>query len=380
MRSQLADPVVVLSSIEWNFTWQRHQALASVLARLSPQVVFVESLPKRIPRLDELNRISRRLFRSRGHQAEVVPVATQWRPSNLHVLSPVALPAVYSFLNALNRRLFLPRLAEKIERFLSAPPLVINYSPTQAAVDLCRILQPRALIYDYVDCWSADPRTPRPILQAHRRMLGMADVVTTPARFLAEEARQWTGKPVQVVGHGVDFDLFNQLSHEQVRKPARKLGYFGGIGPYLDYDFLLALAEQFQILLVGPLRLTLPPHENITWRPMVPHRQVVREIADCDAFVLPYKTDAYAQGVNPIKLLECFATGRPVVGTPIPAIQQYAEVMMVAETGQEAVRMLRSMDVYESEDKRCRRLQIARENSWEMAAEHVLAMVPVLSG
>lgn len=379
MRQRLAHPVVVLSSIEWDFTWQRHQALASVLSHLSSRVVFVESLPKRFPRLEEGKRLRRRLLQTKPRHAESAPATAQWRPSNLDVLSPVALPAVSPFLNALNRRFFLPRLASRIGRLLPNAAIIINYLPTQSAVDLCQMLHPQALIYDYVDRWAADPRTPGAVLRAHERMLQMADAVTTPSHFLAEEARQWTSKPVRVVGHGVDFDLFQQLHHDRTIGQVRKLGYFGGIGPYLDYDFLLALAHHFQILLVGPLRVNLPPHDNIIWRPMVPHRQVVAEMADCDVFVLPYKIDAYAQGVNPIKLLECFATGRPVIGTPIPAIQQYAEVMMVAETGEEAVRMLQEIDVHERQDKRNRRLQIAQENSWEVAVEHILGMVPALS-
>ena len=371
MARRLDQPVVILAAIEWDFTWQRHQALACELAALCPGVVFVESLPKRLPRPREMGRIARRLARAWPGRGGAVRVR-QRRVPNLTVLSPVALPAVWSGFHRINRAFFLPRLAAEIRRLAGPSPVVLNYLPTQSALDLCALLEPAFLVYDYTDRRQGDPRLHASLLASHRAMLDAADLVASPSPFLAAEAEAASETPAVVVPHGVDFDLFHRLDRGQPATRVRRVGYFGGIGPFLDYDLLQALAEPFELLLVGPVRGSLPPLKNCTLRPLVPHPQVVDEIASCDAFVLPYRVDDYAQGISPIKLLECFATGRPVVGTAIPALEPHRDKMIVVENGAQAVERLLHIERYEDEGKRQARLAVARENSWRRAADQLL--------
>lgn len=369
--------VGILAAIEWDFTWQRHQALACELARQSTGVVFVESLPKRLPKLGEMGRIARRLVRSWSGPRGTVKVRQQ-RVPNLTLLSPVALPAVWSGFHWINRVLFLPRLAARIRRLIGPLPIVLNYLPTQSALDLCALLKPAFLVYDYTDRRQGDPRLPTSLLASHQAMLDAADLVVSPSSFLAAEAAQASETPTEIVPHGVDFDLFYQLDRGQPTTCVQRIGYFGGIGPFLDYDLLQVLGESFELLLVGPVRGNLPPLKNCTLRPLVPHTQVVDEIASCDAFVLPYKIDAYAQGISPIKLLECFATGRPVVGTAIPALKPHQDKMIIVKDGVQATECLLHLEQYEDEDKRRLRLAVARENSWHRATDQLLAEIQQL--
>lgn len=360
----LSYPIVILSSIEWNFTWQRHQALACELANVCPQVIFVESLPKRLPQIKEGQRVLRRLFKKRSTKKEQPKQGSCEGRENLTILSPIAFPAIHSIFNWLNRKFFLPRLTAKIKKRFNTPPIILNYLPTQTALDLVSQLQPLVMVYDYVDRWSGDPRTPKAVLRSHKALLQKADLIVSPSKFLAEEATQFTSKPAFVISHGVNFERFNILDSGQITNNIHTIGYFGGIGPYIDYEFLEQITRYFKLIMVGPVRTPMPVLKNVTLRPQVPHAQIAKEIVACDALIIPYKNNEYGKGINPIKLLEYFATGKPVISTPIPAVEQYREMMIVVDNGQAAVEALRNIHNWETEEKKFSRLQVARENSW----------------
>jgi hypothetical protein len=49
-----------------------------------------------------------------------------------------------------------------------------------------------------------------------------------------------------------------------------------------------------------------------------------------DVFLLPYTSSAFSQYINPAKLYECLAVGKPTVATALPALQEYAKVIRIA--------------------------------------------------
>jgi len=53
--------IIVISSIEWDWQWQRHHQITFWLSNLAEKVIFVENFPKRFPRINEISRISKRL-------------------------------------------------------------------------------------------------------------------------------------------------------------------------------------------------------------------------------------------------------------------------------------------------------------------------------
>jgi glycosyltransferase involved in cell wall biosynthesis len=296
----------------------------------------------------------------------------------IEIIVPVALPSVSNVWDLVNRHVFLPRLCSRIKDLISSRPIVLNYLPTQSAIDLCRMLRPKIVVYDYVDHWIGDPRTPLTVKDTHHVMLELADLVTTPSPFLAAEARSNCKTPVAVVPHGVDFELFNVLDPGRSPDRIHKVGYFGGIGPYIDFAFLGEIAQALQLLMIGPARVPLPAWENLTWHPLVPQRELVEKIASCDAFVIPYKSDDYGSGINPIKLLEYFATGRPVVGTAIPALVPYEDIMIVAQDGKQAVQCLTTIDDWDDENRRQSRLALARQRRWQSAVSQMIEQISLV--
>jgi hypothetical protein len=55
--------IVCISSIDWDFIWQGHQQIMSMLAAQGNRVLFIENTGVRPPRLDDLRRLRHRIYR-----------------------------------------------------------------------------------------------------------------------------------------------------------------------------------------------------------------------------------------------------------------------------------------------------------------------------
>ncbi|MBA2441908.1 MAG: hypothetical protein H0V53_05835, partial [Rubrobacter sp.] len=192
--------LVVLSSIRWDFLWQRHQALASELARRGHRTVFVEttglSNPK--PRVATARRVAERLLRpgSRspgGHHP------------NLTVYAPLVVPPTSRVFRRLNRELFVPRVVRDLRRLAGPRPAVIAYPPTETTLELLRLLEPARTLYDCSDDYRAFPGVPKDIAQTERDLLLRADRVSCTSTPLLEKVRP-VRPDAYLSGPGVDFE------------------------------------------------------------------------------------------------------------------------------------------------------------------------------
>ncbi len=95
------------------------------------------------------------------------------------------------------------------------------------------------------------------------------------------------------------------------------------------------------------------------------HGELPEALAGVDALVLPYLINRLTRGMAPAKLYECLATGKPVVGPPLPALAGLGGHVYLARSPAEYVAVLRRLAELESEGRRRERVELARRNSWE---------------
>jgi len=93
-----------------------------------------------------------------------------------------------------------------------------------------------------------------------------------------------------------------------------------------------------------------------------------------DCCLIPFIVDDLTEAVNPIKLREYLAAGRPVVSTAIPEVVPYGDVVALAEDpAQFADAVLRVLGDPDSdtEEARARRRERVAGDSWDAAAARV---------
>src|SRR3989338_7857141 len=83
--------IICISTIDWDFIWQGHQEIMSVLAKNGNRVLFIENTGVRAPTFKDIPRLWHRLSNWRkgfkGVRKEM---------ENLYIYSPLAIPFPYS--------------------------------------------------------------------------------------------------------------------------------------------------------------------------------------------------------------------------------------------------------------------------------------------
>lgn len=363
--------VVVLSSIDWGFLWQRHQTFAARFAEAGMPTVFVESTGKRLPRIREAGRVVDRLKRWGNRPRET-------GTRNLRVLSPVTLPATNPAFNGINRWSFLPPLAHRCRQLLDGVDRVVMhvYLPTRASLELIRLIDPDVLVYDAVTRFDAMGRqAPRDVQATEAELLRAADVVIADSRAILERVRSVRPDAVHLPP-GVDPERFS-LARSATVDPDL-LGFFGTIGEWVDVEILESLiADGFRLRLIGENRVGLAARPGqLELRGVVPHDQLPAAIRDCSALMIPYAVNDFTVGVFPAKAFECLATGKPLVCTDLPDLQALPRglvgIINDAHSAPSAVRRCLAEDSPKSQDARQR---AAAENTWTARFEVLRGLV-----
>ena len=363
----------MLAAVTWDSVTQAQHLFARKLAARGINVVFVEPLPHRFPRLDEVGKAFQRVRRALTYGARQ---AADSSPANLHVIRTLGLPETFHSTRSLNNRWFVPRLQKRIQR-LSSPPVVVEcWKPLAGYLDLVRSLSPELTVYSCIENYPFQYGAPAHFMEVEEALLAEADLVVANSDYVAERLRA-TRREVRVRDAAVDFELFDRAAVGPVTQ-ARRLCYFGVVSDRLDFEILRGLAAAgYEVLLLGPVKRAPidpdAPPPNIQCHHRVPIEDVPRIIADSDCILLPYVVDEYTKGIRFAKLYECMATGKPILATPIPTLERYPKLVHVAEDLAGFLNVLETLPDLEDEALYEERRRVARNHTWDDLLDEEIA-------
>lgn len=313
--------LVVLSLEPWDEVWRRNQHLVAGLLAADPglRVLFVEPP---VDHLHDLRRgasptIGRRLRRLGPRDGTPEGRAWAYRPTKW---LPRRLDA-----GGDDRR---ARAVGRVARRLGmADPLLWVNDPDGAAV--LRATGWRAL-YDVTDDWLRAVREPAELdrVRAAEQVLveRCAEVVVcSPALARAKG----TSRPVTLLTNAVDVDGYRTPAARPADLPEGDYAlYVGTLHPdRLDVEACLRLATHLRatgarLVLVGPplldaLDLTRLEAAGALVLGARPAALVPAYLQHAGVLVVPHVVDGFTDSLDPIKLYEYLAVGRPVVSTPV---------------------------------------------------------------
>ncbi|MGP3953659.1 glycosyltransferase [Streptomyces sp. 7N604] len=317
--------VVMFSGVGWTVGCQRQHALAKQLA-VSHRVLFVEP-PGVRPRW----------------RFTVQPVV----PSLWQATVPTVLPFGRQLpsANHLNRRVTARLVRRWLDRHPAATILWIDEDLAVPAVGKCG---ERAVVYDVADLdWTFTRRWNR----WHMRRAALtaactADLVLASSSALPARLPGSRGRPV-VVPNGYDPDLFTvdgPVADWVARLPRPRLGYVGAVDTRaFDGELLAAVAQrrpEWTFVVVGAStrsgRAALRGLPNVHRCGQIPLEDVPSVLRGCDVCLLPYRLGELIDYVQPKKLYEYLALGKPVVATPLPALTELPAGLVHLATGPDA--------------------------------------------
>jgi len=379
--------ILCFSSIDWDFIWQGHQEIMATLAGRGNRVLFVENTGVRPPRPGDLSRLRQRIrnwWRGvKGFRQE---------RENLFVFSPLVLPFPYSRVARwINARILLRALRRWMRATGFERPIVWTFLPTPLVRQLIRELDPELTIYYCIDDLTSSSAAARRIRSSEAKVFREADLVFVTSAQLRERAARFNER-VHLFPFGVDFKTFERVRNQASAVPGDLerlggpiVGYVGGVHKWLDQELLALVAERIpdaSFALVGPVQTDvsrLGRCANIHLLGAKSHADVPRYIKGFGVAVIPYRLAAYTTHVYPTKLNEYLAMGVPVVTTDLPEIRRFnlehGEVVRVAQTPEDFADGIRQAIDKVSAVETERRIEVARENSWDRRIDRMSELI-----
>ena len=318
----------VVSLEPWDHVWRRNQHLVDRLLALDPalSVIFVG------PPRDPLHELSQRRAPRTGSGVRHVPgydgrlataEATKWLPGRA---GPVA------------DRVLDRQVATLLGGSGLPDALWIN-DPRRAGVSE-RLGVPA--LYDITDDWTLAPRPARErqrLQDGDRTLLQRADAVVVCSPALQES------KGGELVRNAVDVEDYRRPRPRPDDLSPRSAVYCGTLHEdRLDVDLVVAAGARLaqtgsSLALVGPVALSEANGRRLLQAPGVavlgsrPYQEVPAYLQHADALVVPHIVDSFTATLDPIKLYEYLAVGRPILATPCAGFVELADPPALSVVG-----------------------------------------------
>lgn len=334
--------------------WGRHPFSCMHLMRRflnANRILWVNTIGMRYPRLTTYD-----LKRAAGKICNWVIKETAKPidiPDNLTIISPPMIP--YNNIHLIrnwNCRSVVSATRHAMKDLGFKNPVVLITVPN--ASDYLGFLDEQIAVYYCVDEFVEWPGVARKLVaDMESSLLHKVNLVVAVSDELMRNKKTKLG-PTYLLTHGVDVQHFSlACSTERNREiPILKelsgpiIGYFGLFDERSDQELLehlLFIHPDWNIVILGRSVVDisrLKKYSNFHHYGPVPYDDLPYWASYFDVCIIPYLINKLTLNINPLKLKEYLATGKPVVSTPLPEAVKLSNLIMIGNNPQDFVRQV----------------------------------------
>ncbi len=238
-------------------------------------------------------------------------------------------------------------------------------------------------VFYCVDDYSAMERAFKCIPETEKKLVDKADAVFAVSDHLLKTRISPKGE-THFAPQGVQTHHFKktELLNEKVRNIGRPvIGFFGLISEWIDLDLIYDCAiayPGYNFVMIGKSLRDLNRFNdcrNFTYLGGVDYSVLPEYASVFDVGIIPFELNDITIPTNPLKLLEYFSLGIPVVSTNLPEAKKFGDLCFVAKDNKEFVNLLPEAVKDNSAERNKLRIAKAAEFSWESVAEKVFDTV-----
>ena len=375
--------IICFGGEDWWYHHPHSKAhLMRKFARAGNNVIFVNSISMGLPALahkDLLPRIKRKL----GSYSKLARRTEE----GITVVSPASLPFFgTAAARKVNRRLLRAQIGKLARSRGLTKPILWIAIPT--AAEMIGEFDEAAVVYQVSDKYDANTMDhatdPALIRRLHEHAIDAADLVFYSGRKLFNEANRGCERSY-LLEQGVDYEHWRRVSEgtvaiapEVANIPRPRLGYFGAIEPWLvDQDLIKRAARErpeWQWIFIGNKSrgLEIEDLPNTHFLPPVTYAELPAFAAGFDVCVLPWETEqSFTSYGSAIKVREYLATGKPVVIAPLPEYEPMSDVLRIARTRDDFLRLVEEALGEDDPEAAVRRQAAVSAGTWETRAGFV---------
>jgi glycosyltransferase involved in cell wall biosynthesis len=407
---------------DWDDQWRRNQFVCAELGRRQPnrKILFL-GVPRNLTRLlaaGEIGTILRSpITKVPGHPNITVTRALRVGLERF---------AAGIKLNQSITRHHLLNLSRRLE--LHRPVLWLN---PHYATHLIGRMNESSVIYDITDDWISRDQPPWLADQTRRQdeeMCKKANAVIVCSQRLYEMKQPLAAGKLHLIPNGVDAEHYRAvlegngplsgplsrysgggLGWGSFRREYRERGQtpkaialppaaalwkkpvFGYTGTVhtdrLDVDLVESVARRLTagtIVFLGPdhlpsaVRQRLEKTGRVVFHDAVPYEHIPQFMRAFDVCITPHRISPFVQSLQPIKLWEYLASGKPIVATPVSGFRDFPDLVRLAETAEDFAAQLAAAAA-EGSARAPERQAVARDNSWLARVDDIERVLDLVS-
>lgn len=228
--------------------------------------------------------------------------------------------------------------------------LIVNYDivwVTHPSVfDFIRDTLPQStcLVYDCMDdalafpATQLDPQLKIDISRSEIELIGRANYILVSSKNLETKVVDRGGavSKIKIINNALNRrdqcpEVANGLPEgleEAIAKPGIRLLYLGTISAWFDFQLILDALDQFpqvHCFLIGPSEVPIPTHDRLHHLGSIDHRLVASTLRRADLLIMPFCVNELVLSVDPVKLYEYIASGKPVLSVAYPETERFRE-------------------------------------------------------
>lgn len=363
---------------DWNKFPSNVQHIVEILARRN-RVLWVSGVGLRKPRL-QLNDLKRIFEKTRKIVTQHLPSSSSSPVVEFH---PFIVPYYDTrIIRSMNNRMVHSAIKAKMKELHFRDPILLPTTPVVSGV--VGTLGETSSHYICVDDYSQFEGSYRSVPEMEAEMLSKVD-----SCFAVSENLMRTRKPQRgscyYLPQGVDAEHFESglgmvpAEFDKIPKPI--VGFFGLIAPWIDLNLIVRCAHVYpeaSFVLIGRPSTdisALKEAKNVYFLGEVSYKLLPTYAQSFNVGLIPFIMNDLTVAANPLKLLEYFSLGIPVVSTDLPEVRKFKDFVNIAESKERFIDLIGKALQDTSQEKKDARRNLAQQFSWDSITEHVSEII-----
>lgn len=320
---------------------------------------------------------------------------------NLSVFAPLLfLPyhprlPIPTWIKKLINKLNNPLIYVQVKKFAPAKPIL--WLSMLHPVELINRFQHKltcVLCYDEVSASPIFTKNQQILIkESEAKLLKKADIVFTTSKRLYNNKIKINPR-TYFIPNAIETEFIDRViskssnPFKNIDKP--HIGYIGKINVRIDLELIYNIARNepcWQWVFIGPVEFSANKNLiNILMKLKNAHflgEKRYSEIADylnhLDVLTIPFVINEFTKNMNPLKLYQYLASGKPIVSTNLPEVAEfnriYPNLIYISSSDSEFTRMIDEA-VKENDPKlKKQRIDIARDNTWDKRAQLISGII-----
>lgn len=354
--------IINFSVISYDYRFQRPQHLASELSKNGHRVFYIEN---------EFN-----FTLSPKHSSFTI----QKRGKNLYTvkLSSPRDYFIYKDTPSVNaKKVIIASLKKLLREALIVNPVAKIDHPFWESI-AAELGMP--IVYDVMDLHEGFKETGKTIAEKENSLIAKSQLVLVSSDYIRQKIEKKRINDIVTLKNAGEFNHFIRAANgslplpSDLRKDQKKIiGYYGAIAEWLDVGIIERMARDFPeslIVMIGRshnlnLDRITKRYKNILMLGEKPYSILPQYLKLFDVCIIPFLLTDLIKATNPVKIYEYFASGKPVVTTKIPELNEHNGLVYFASNPAIFSKMVARAMKEKPGMLNKQRQQVAKLNTWE---------------